>query len=522
MYNDRSKENKERVVLLVGIFVFALLFVGGSVLYFLYNPISFTKFLSKKSVVNMIDSDGDGLIDIDEEFYGSDPTLADTDGDGHGDNDEVLKDYNPVGEGTISSDYRMGLMEKLRESNSLYSENAKSIYASKLSGYSVELAPGWQYYGPSSTGADKFIYTNNGKNIISAKVYKGDSGVNQLEMMYSEEIKRSKVDLRGFDVLYSLHCENVSAELEDGVRYNINGKEGYKYDDQKNRSCYIARAENIYEWGKEETNLNINFYFYDATSKLAQREIADAFVDTYSDITVDIQKLMEYARHKDDATLALCGRLEEVNKRDECFYDLAIRNEDVVYCDLVIGVKKQDECESIAKDPVAYCNNGSKVDDCLSNMAVVKRDFEGCQKIKGTRARGRCTQEIAYIKSNSMLCEVLPVEKNRTSSYYRDGCYSRVAKKLGVNGTYICDMMGDDYNRQNCKLSIALDIHNQDICSQLTDTSKKTFRTNCYTQLALIKKDINLCNSITVASNRDKCKGYYNNPETYVQDLLKQ
>lgn len=48
------------------------------------------------------DSDGDGLSDTDEiEIWGTDPSSKDTDGDGYADGWEVIKGFNPAGEGRI-------------------------------------------------------------------------------------------------------------------------------------------------------------------------------------------------------------------------------------------------------------------------------------------------------------------------------------------------------------------------------------------------------------------------------------
>ncbi|EKE05550.1 MAG: hypothetical protein ACD_19C00220G0003 [uncultured bacterium] len=48
------------------------------------------------------DTDGDGLSDkIEIEVLGTDPTNPDTDGDGFADGYEVLKGFNPKGEGNI-------------------------------------------------------------------------------------------------------------------------------------------------------------------------------------------------------------------------------------------------------------------------------------------------------------------------------------------------------------------------------------------------------------------------------------
>ncbi|PIZ95072.1 MAG: hypothetical protein COX81_01850 [Candidatus Magasanikbacteria bacterium CG_4_10_14_0_2_um_filter_37_12] len=49
-----------------------------------------------------IDTDGDGLRDVDEiNKWGTDPTKMDTDGDGFADGVELLNGYNPVGEGKL-------------------------------------------------------------------------------------------------------------------------------------------------------------------------------------------------------------------------------------------------------------------------------------------------------------------------------------------------------------------------------------------------------------------------------------
>ncbi|MBI2483289.1 hypothetical protein HYV74_03910, partial [Candidatus Uhrbacteria bacterium] len=42
------------------------------------------------------DSDGDGLSDVDEKLWGTDPNNRDTDGDGYWDGDEVRKGYSPT------------------------------------------------------------------------------------------------------------------------------------------------------------------------------------------------------------------------------------------------------------------------------------------------------------------------------------------------------------------------------------------------------------------------------------------
>ncbi len=50
------------------------------------------------------DTDGDGLTDVEEESYGTDPENEDTDGDGYLDGEEVEGGYNPLGPGELVSD----------------------------------------------------------------------------------------------------------------------------------------------------------------------------------------------------------------------------------------------------------------------------------------------------------------------------------------------------------------------------------------------------------------------------------
>lgn len=49
-----------------------------------------------------MDSDGDGLLDIDEVKYGTDVNKPDTDGDGYRDGEEVQNGYDPLGPGRLN------------------------------------------------------------------------------------------------------------------------------------------------------------------------------------------------------------------------------------------------------------------------------------------------------------------------------------------------------------------------------------------------------------------------------------
>lgn len=55
-----------------------------------------------QSYGTLIDTDGDGLLDINETKWGTDPKKFDTDGDGYGDMTEIYGGYNPVGDGKLT------------------------------------------------------------------------------------------------------------------------------------------------------------------------------------------------------------------------------------------------------------------------------------------------------------------------------------------------------------------------------------------------------------------------------------
>ncbi len=57
--------------------------------------------LEEEHTQDVIDTDGDGLNDIDEGLYGTDINIIDTDGDGYSDGDEVKNGYNPNGSGKL-------------------------------------------------------------------------------------------------------------------------------------------------------------------------------------------------------------------------------------------------------------------------------------------------------------------------------------------------------------------------------------------------------------------------------------
>ena len=65
------------------------------------NSVNFDNPNTRGNTDFMPDTDGDGLTDHEESYWGTDPNNPDTDGDGYTDQEEVANGYNPTGEGKL-------------------------------------------------------------------------------------------------------------------------------------------------------------------------------------------------------------------------------------------------------------------------------------------------------------------------------------------------------------------------------------------------------------------------------------
>ena len=116
MFKRETLSPLQRILMMVVILVIVGLFVGGGIwLYSVLDPFSSevntdsgvgseqSDATGDESVVadpdvplHELDTDGDGLRDIDEKKYGTDIDVIDTDGDGHSDSSEVNNGYDPL------------------------------------------------------------------------------------------------------------------------------------------------------------------------------------------------------------------------------------------------------------------------------------------------------------------------------------------------------------------------------------------------------------------------------------------
>ncbi len=67
-----------------------------------FSPENYLQF-DETNLDMSVDTDGDGLLDFEEDLYGTDVDKVDTDGDGYSDAEEIENGYNPLGSGLLES-----------------------------------------------------------------------------------------------------------------------------------------------------------------------------------------------------------------------------------------------------------------------------------------------------------------------------------------------------------------------------------------------------------------------------------
>jgi hypothetical protein len=89
----------------------------------------------------------------------------------------------------------------------------------------------------------------------------------------------------------------------------------------------------------------------------------------------------------------------------------------------------------------------------------------------------------------------------------QDLCFMRYATQF--SNLKICDEAKNGYTQSNCYKAIALSTQDSYTCSIIPiEKSEASIKRDCYIELATIKKDVSLCQSIstTEMNQRDYCK----------------
>jgi len=129
-----------------------------------------------------------------------------------------------------------------------------------------------------------------------------------------------------------------------------------------------------------------------------------------------------------------------------------------------------------------------EVDEGIS-AAVSAGDPEMCAQLEdegGTRI-DRCYEKVASSLDDPTICS--RIDKTR----YKDDCYSGIA--VSTENGDLCKDVQVIEERNNCYASVSGQTHDTSLCDQI-DSLLATQKEDCYTNAAIGKDDVNICQSL--------------------------
>ena len=244
------------------------------------------------------------------------------------------------------------------------------------------------------------------------------------------------------------------------------------------------------------------------------------------------QNNMEEIIEKEDT----CKDMQDSDKRDECYFKLALDTENEYYCKRLnswyglissrncfgclaasknnlslcsenefcpqyVFLQNTELCSDIEIDMITRCRScylddltgssckleDSKIDrkeECIKNFAIETEDFELCKKIDGKKTGSLrfCQEELAIKLNMSDEC---------ASSY----CINKIA--INTNNAELCES-------EDCILTLALSSNNPSLCQKFSGSELE----KCYQKFGLEigkKGNCELCDEITNAISKRYC-----------------
>lgn len=455
-----------------------------------------------------VDSDGDGLTDEEEKIYGTDPKKADTDGDGYNDFEEIEKGYNPTGEGKLSVEIIDEIISNDKEIITDLSQiNKNRIYKNLISGYSIELSPGWIY--EEHNEVDKFRFEKNGKVLINM-----DIDFNNPTLNFVTSKINLNWDIDDFDKVFEFTSES-KVKNSKRVKHNINKDKGYLYKKNEKKYYYISNIDSITEiTGKPlKIKKSLIIYFYSEEPIIAERkqEIIN-IIDLFKSIKeIGLDNMDQYLSFRDDSSLVTCNNINIITQRDNCFYNLGIKLSDQLYCNYIQGEVKRNICKDKSLNLLKTCESieyKNKKDDCFYELAKAKGEIKYCERILSKSDEVKCFNTVAVIKSDFNICYNIDKILDLRQSFNKittNSCLYAVAVKLKREGLFICEKISSDFYQPKCYYTLAINLNDQSLCAKIKDAAENNFYSECFIRIAIKNKDINVCDSIKVFKKREDC-----------------
>lgn len=195
----------------------------------------------------------------------------------------------------------------------------------------------------------------------------------------------------------------------------------------------------------------------------------------------------------------------------------------------------QDNClASITPKTIAVCNAMHYGDDCYGDIAKELGDNAICDKITEFPKKIYCYKETAKIKKDPKICEKL------SDDYFKNLCSGKIDQSSRLNfecsywvssrleslnlkngrinclanaaGDFSqCDIISSPSERADCYSSVTVSVaknkNDPAICEKTMDGSGHYYVNEfCYSEMAHLKNEPNLCNKITNEEEKLKCQ----------------
>jgi hypothetical protein len=154
--------------------------------------------------------------------------------------------------------------------------------------------------------------------------------------------------------------------------------------------------------------------------------------------------------------------------------------------------------------PCATIRKSYLRDNCYENVAEIIKDPIICNSIDDSKIKEQCfgnaQKELAKKNDNYQLCFSI------TRKDLRGDCFGDIANK--AKDIQICDFIGDDnkYYKDKCYdrvyMTIAITSNEESVCANIIGKKIK----DCYYQIALKKKDSQICNLIESDFDKKRCR----------------
>ena len=136
-------------------------------------------------------------------------------------------------------------------------------------------------------------------------------------------------------------------------------------------------------------------------------------------------------------------------------------------------------------------SNGEEKDNCFLNEAYLKFNENLCGNINNLEKKWLCYRAVAYRLNDLTICDKIENEKEKGN------CYEELAKNLST-----CELIKDTSIREICISRLAEKLQD---CEKIKNETS-IWKDDCYSKIALLNKNLKICNKIKDSVIKNMCK----------------